>query len=56
MIDGQAQSIITGVILSETWLESEFNLTKGAHKLEWIYQKINEHDISEDLSAEISYI
>lgn len=56
MIDGLAQEITTGVIHSESWLPYTFNLTKGAHSLEWVYKKINEHDISEDLSAEISYI
>ena len=38
------------------WLQYDFDIGIGAHKLEWIYKKINEYDVSDDLSAEIEYI
>jgi len=44
------------VVLSDTWLTYDFGLSPGAHKLEWVYKKINEIGVSDDLSAEIEYI
>jgi hypothetical protein len=44
------------VIFSDTWLTFKSNLSPGQHKLEWVYKKINEHGVSEDLSAEIDRI
>jgi hypothetical protein len=43
-------------MLSDTWLEYEFPVPFGAHKLEWVYKKMNQFSVSDDLSAEISYI
>lgn len=48
--------IETGVLLSDSWLTYKFDLAKGTHKLEWLYRKINEYDVSDDLSAEIELI
>ena len=48
--------IETGVLLSDSWLTYKYDLTKGTHKLEWLYRKINEYDVSDDLLAEIELI
>lgn len=48
--------IETGVMLSDTWLEYEFEVPPGSHKLEWVYKKMNRFGVSDDLSAEIEFI
>lgn len=55
-IDGVPQDIETGVYLSDQWLTYNFTIGVGSHKLEWIYKKLNQYGVSDDLSAEIEYI
>jgi len=55
-IDGVEQSLTTGVMYSDVWLDAEFVVGFGSHRLDWMYTKNNEFGQSDDLSAEIEYI
>jgi hypothetical protein len=55
-IDNIPVILTTRVMYSDTWFEHEFRVPLGAHKLEWVYKKMNQYGVSDDLSAEIEYI
>ena len=38
------------------WTENTFYLSEGYHKLEWVYSKMSQFEVTDSLSAEIEWI